>query len=135
MGICQTSVVINLDEWRFHKKPSIRYEVFFYVLFINLMFIIFFVFVDAVRKRFGFKEEDMKSIWTTIRTSLVQKVNDIRKSNRCKSQQQRQSQEIQQQSFVSLSTNPKNGDQSQIIVEQQKVVRNQIIDIICSIVT
>ena len=74
------------------------------------MFIIFFVFVDAVRKRFGFKEEDMNSIWTTIRTSLVQKVNDIRKSNRRKSQQQRQSQEIQQQSFVSSPTNPKNGD-------------------------
>ena len=32
----------------------------------------------------------MNSIWTTVRTSLVQKVNDIRKSKRRKSQQQMQ---------------------------------------------
>ncbi|CAM2730535.1 unnamed protein product, partial [Rotaria socialis] len=42
----------------------------------------------AVKKIFGCKEEDMNSIWATIRTSLVQKVNDIRKSNRRNSQQQ-----------------------------------------------
>ena len=83
------------------------------------MFIIFFVFVDAVRKRFGFKEEDMNSIWTTIRTSLVQKVNDIRKSNRCKSQQQRQSQKIQQQSLFHHQQILKTVIQSQIIVEQR----------------
>ncbi|CAF1299462.1 unnamed protein product [Rotaria sp. Silwood1] len=31
----------------------------------------------AVRQRFGFKEEDMGSIWASIRTSLVQRVTDI----------------------------------------------------------
>ncbi|CAF3884811.1 unnamed protein product [Adineta steineri] len=45
---------------------------------------------EAVRKRFGYREEDMKSIWSTIRTSLVQKVSDIRKDNRRKSQRQEQ---------------------------------------------
>ena len=46
----------------------------------------------------------MNSIWATIRTSLVQKVTDIRKSLRRKSQQQSQSQENKQSSTVSLST-------------------------------
>ncbi|CAF4864290.1 unnamed protein product [Rotaria socialis] len=33
-------------------------------------------FTDAVKKIFGCKEEDMNSIWATIRTSLVQKMSD-----------------------------------------------------------
>ena len=32
--------------------------------------------------RFGYKQEDMNSIWATIRSSLVQKVSDIKKHNR-----------------------------------------------------
>lgn len=35
----------------------------------------------------------MKSIWATIRTSLVQKVNDIRKSNKRKREQQQKNQQ------------------------------------------
>ena len=35
--------------------------------------------------RFGYKEEDMESVWMAIRTSLVQKVTDVRKSNQRKS--------------------------------------------------
>jgi hypothetical protein len=38
--------------------------------------------------RFGFKEEDMNSIWGTIRTSLVQKVSDVRKSAKRSGQSQ-----------------------------------------------
>ena len=43
---------------------------------------------EAVRMRFGYREQDMTNMWTTIRTSLVQKVCDIRKSNKRNSQQQ-----------------------------------------------
>ena len=46
------------------------------------------LFTEAVRMRFGFKEEDMNSIWGTIRTSLVQKVSDVRKSAKRSSQPQ-----------------------------------------------
>ena len=35
--------------------------------------------------RFGYMEEDMASVWAAIRTSLVQKVTDVRKSNHRKS--------------------------------------------------
>jgi hypothetical protein len=35
--------------------------------------------------RFGYKEEDMESVWAAMRTSLVQKVTDVRKSNQRKS--------------------------------------------------
>jgi hypothetical protein len=35
--------------------------------------------------RFGYKEEDMESVWAAIRTSLVQKVTDVRKSIQRKS--------------------------------------------------
>lgn len=38
--------------------------------------------------RFGYKEEDMTSVWATIRTSLVQKVSDVRKSIKRKSIEQ-----------------------------------------------
>ncbi|CAF4975202.1 unnamed protein product, partial [Rotaria sp. Silwood1] len=50
----------------------------------------------AVRQRFDFKEEDMDSIWASIRTSLVQKVTDIRKSEKRKSQKQEQNKHPQQ---------------------------------------
>lgn len=43
-------------------------------------------FLDAVRLRFSFKEEDMHSVWSSIRTSLVQKVTDVRKANKRKIQ-------------------------------------------------
>ncbi|UJR18734.1 hypothetical protein I4U23_005641 [Adineta vaga] len=55
----------------------------------------------AVRQRFSFKEADMGNIWQSSRTSLVQKVSDVRKSNRLsgksKAQQdlQTQQQELQ----------------------------------------
>jgi hypothetical protein len=35
--------------------------------------------------RFSYKEADMTSIWAAIRTSLVQKVSDVRKSNKRRS--------------------------------------------------
>lgn len=62
--------------------------------FLIIIFILSFKisFAEAVRKRFSFKEEDMNSIWNTIRTSLVQKVTDIRKKER-KSQQQQNEQD------------------------------------------
>ena len=47
-----------------------------------------YLFAEAVRMRFGFKEEDMNSIWGTIRTSLVQKVSDVRKSEKRSTQSQ-----------------------------------------------
>lgn len=37
--------------------------------------------------RFAYKEADMSSIWAAIRTSLVQKVSDVRKSNKRRSLQ------------------------------------------------
>ena len=37
--------------------------------------------------RFAYNEADMASIWTTIRTSLVRKVSDVRKSNKRRSLQ------------------------------------------------
>ena len=48
----------------------------------NLLFL-----VEAVRMRFAYNEADMKSVWTAIRTSLVQKVTDVRKSNKRRSLQ------------------------------------------------
>ncbi|CAF3300774.1 unnamed protein product [Rotaria sp. Silwood2] len=61
-------------------RGFIKYLFFYLCLDDNWCFV-----ADAVKKRFGYNEEDMNSIWTTIRTSLVQKVNDIRKSNKRKS--------------------------------------------------
>lgn len=46
--------------------------------------------VEAVRMRFGYKEADMSSVWSTIRTSLVQKVSDVRKSEKRRSQNSQQ---------------------------------------------
>ncbi|CAF5155944.1 unnamed protein product, partial [Rotaria sp. Silwood1] len=58
----------------------------------------------AVQQQFGFKEEDMGSIWASIRTSLVQKVTDIRKSEKRKNQNQKQEQNKQPQQYpISLS--------------------------------
>lgn len=53
--------------------------------------------------RFGFKEEDMTSLWSTIRTSLVQKVTDVRKSEKRKSQSQHQTTTITTEPPNSLS--------------------------------
>ncbi|CAF4778234.1 unnamed protein product [Rotaria sp. Silwood2] len=44
----------------------------------------------------------MGSIWASIRTSLVQKVTDIRKREKCKSQKQKQNKQPQQDP-ISLS--------------------------------
>ncbi|CAF1538688.1 unnamed protein product [Adineta ricciae] len=54
---------------------------------------------EAVQKKFGYKTEDMDSIWNNIRTSLVQKVSDVRKSKKRVSQKQ------QQQDYTSPSNN------------------------------
>ncbi|CAF4277865.1 unnamed protein product [Rotaria sp. Silwood2] len=45
---------------------------------------------EAVRKRFSFKEADIENIWKSIRTSLVQKVTDVRKRQSEKIQIQEQ---------------------------------------------
>lgn len=45
-----------------------------------------FSFLEAVRLRFSFKDEDMNNVWSSIRTSLVQKVTDIRKESKRRNQ-------------------------------------------------
>jgi hypothetical protein len=78
---------------------------------------------EAVRMRFGYKEEDMISVWASIRTSLVQKVTDVRKSNKRKSQLEQTPQQLpnlssQQDPIVIDETN------SQTKVNQLEIVAN-----------
>ncbi|CAF3835709.1 unnamed protein product [Rotaria sp. Silwood1] len=85
----------------------------------------------AVRQRFGFKEEDIGSIWASIRTNLVQKVTDIRKSEKHKSQKQEQNKQPQQDP-ISLSED--NHDLVSVATNNQTEVnrirnKNKYIDI------
>lgn len=39
-------------------------------------------YLEAVRLRFDFKEVDMNTVWSSLRTSLVQKVTDLKKKTK-----------------------------------------------------
>ncbi len=58
------------------------------IYFFSLIFIV--LFAEAVRKRFGFKTTDMDNIWKNIRSSMVQKVTDVRKRQSEKTQTEQQ---------------------------------------------
>lgn len=60
------------------------------------------IFSDAVRLRFNFGEEDMNNIWSTLRTSLVQKVTDLKKKRRSIEQQQQK--QLEQQNLTQQNT-------------------------------
>ncbi len=61
----------------------------------------------------------MGSIWASIRTSLVQKVTDIRKSQKRQSQTQEQNQQLQQ---GSIATSEDNHDLVSVATDNQTEV-------------